>query len=305
MTVRVAGVLGAALTGLAVLVGCAAPTPIDLGTVAAVPVSASPAPPLISTYPLVTGEPQPTVAPVTAPAPVVAPPPAPVPVVQPPAPPTPEPIYYPPPVTTPEPVLPPVTIPEAPPIGRYADDLTGAVVDAQLVVDGYWATHWSEFFTGTYGPPTVVGLYDGSAADVPTCAGERLPRYNAAYCVPGDYLAWDVTLMGLRTQIGNSWPYLVVAHEWGHAIQARLAPTLNSLALELQADCLAGATLYGAAADGTLALGPEAATEIATALAAAADEVPWTDVRDHGNAAERTGAFDAGRTGGVRACLPV
>ena len=197
-----------------------------------------------------------------------------------------------------------MTLPDAPPVGQVAVALDAAVVDARGVLDDYWSRHWPELFTGAYTSPTFLGLYDGHAADVPTCGERVLPADNAVYCVPRDYLAFDRTLMGLRSQIGDSWPYLVVAHEWGHAVQARLARELNSSQVELQADCFAGAALYGAAADGTLVLGPDAATEIATALTAAADETPWTDSRDHGNARERVGAFDAGRVSGPPACLP-
>lgn len=53
---------------------------------------------------------------------------------------------------------------------------------------------------------------------------------------------------------GDTWPYLVIAHEWGHAIQDRLGDSLTEKASELQADCLAGAALFGAAADGELIL---------------------------------------------------
>lgn len=282
--------LGAALIAGALLAACAAPTPQDVATLPPAGITATPD----AVQP-------PTPTPVTttqAPVSVRRLPDAPAP------PPEPPPVTFPPPVSVPESVLPPVTVPTAPPAGTFAADLEAAVADARQVVDGYWTRHWADVFTGSYASPTVVGLYDGTGTAVPTCGGKPLPAYNAVYCVPQDYLAWDATLMGLRTQIGDTWPYLVIAHEWGHAIQARLATTLHTQALELQADCLAGATLYGAAADGVLVLDEDAASEIATALAAASDETPWTDSTDHGTATERTGAFDAGRTGGVRACLP-
>lgn len=289
--------LGVALITGALLSACGAPTPADLGpapTAAPVGITVTAGP----VRPLVPSPTPVTIAPTIPSQVAVRPlPDAPVP------PPVPPPVTFPPPVSLPEPVLPPVTVPTAPPAGTFAADVEAAADDARQVVDGFWVRHWGEVFTGTYKGPTVVGLYDGTGPNVPLCAGKPLPAYNAAYCVPQDYLAWDVTLMGLRTQIGNSWPYLVVAHEWGHAIQARLATPLTTQSLELQADCLAGATLYGAATDGTLVLDDNAASEIATALAAASDETPWTSSADHGNATEQTGAFDAGRTGGVRACL--
>lgn len=41
-------------------------------------------------------------------------------------------------------------------------------------VDSFWAKHWSEYFTETYSSPNVVGLYDGTATDAPTCDGQKL-----------------------------------------------------------------------------------------------------------------------------------
>jgi predicted metalloprotease len=110
--------------------------------------------------------------------------------------------------------------------------------------------------------------------------------------------------MVLGAQFGDAWVYLVIAHEWGHAIQYRLNASLQSKAAELQADCFAGAALYGAAADGTLLFEEGDEKEITLGLTAIADETPWTDQGDHGNAFERVQSFAAGRSGGVPACLP-
>ena len=35
-------------------------------------------------------------------------------------------------------------------------------IGAKRSSTSYWATHWSDYFTGTYQPPTVHGLYDGT-----------------------------------------------------------------------------------------------------------------------------------------------
>lgn len=183
-------------------------------------------------------------------------------------------------------------------------EVAAEIKDAESVVNQYWTTHWSEFFTGTYTPPQVVGLYDGRSPNAPLCGPEKAPPLNAVYCQPDDFVAWDVQLMTRGYEIGDSWVYLVVAHEWGHAIQARLDQSLTSQASELQADCLAGAVLYGSVADRTLVFEEGDVKEIATALTIVSDETPWTNVTDHGDPFERIGAFDLGRRGGVPACLP-
>ena len=184
---------------------------------------------------------------------------------------------------------------------ELVDDTNVAV----RVVNNYWAQHWSEFFTGTYQPPTVWGMYDSSTGGGPTCGGNPPVPGNAFYCATGeDFLAWDAQLMARGVQFGDAWVYLVIAHEWGHAIQFRLDRSLASKAAELQADCLAGAVLYGAARDGTLVFEQGDEKEITRGLTEMADETPWTSEGDHGDAFERVQSFGQGRSGGVIACLP-
>lgn len=72
-------------------------------------------------------------------------------------------------------------------------------------------------------------------------------------------------------------------------------------AAELQADCFAGATLFGAA-DLGLTFERGDTEELATALAAAADDHPWTTETDQGDAQQRTASFQDGAQGGPTAC---
>ena len=183
------------------------------------------------------------------------------------------------------------------------EDMKGA----QDIVDGYWAKHWSDFYTGTYEPPTVLGLYDGTVAnETPTCGGTPLEAYNASYCAPEDFVAWDVNLMVRGADvIGDTWVYLVIAHEWGHAIQERLDPSLVAQGDELQADCLGAAALFGAAADGTLTIEDGDEKEMVNSLSALADEMAWTSSADHGDPFQRVQWFTLGRNGGVNACHDV
>lgn len=189
--------------------------------------------------------------------------------------------------------------------GLTLTELRGDLDAAVTVTDTFWSTHWSDYFTGAYVAPTVTGLYDGLAAGtVPTCGGEPLEAYNAFYCSADDSLAWDVNLIvDGSAQIGDSFPYLVIAHEWGHAVQARLDPSLVAAGYELQADCLGAAALFGAAADGTLQFDEGDTRELVTSLSALGDEMAWATEADHGDSFQRVGWFDLGRTGGVPACI--
>jgi uncharacterized protein len=174
--------------------------------------------------------------------------------------------------------------------------------DAIGVIDRYWQRHFPELTGRRYESPQVAGPYTGRSG--PRCGGQASVPGNAFYCPSGDFLAWDEDLMRAGyDRIGDAWVYLIIAHEWGHAIQARLRRGQVSVAAELQADCLAGASLLGAVADGELRLEQGDEEEIARTLAVVADDFPWTDQSSHGNAAQRTAAFEAGANNGLRACI--
>ena len=167
--------------------------------------------------------------------------------------------------------------------------------------DTFWRKRFPDLFGREYQPPGVEGGYLGE--DGPRCGGQPSVPFNAVYCPAGDFVAWDENLMAAGfQQIGDAWVYLIIAHEWGHAIQARLDRSQVSVAAELQADCLAGATLQGAAQDGIVRIEPGDAEEIAKTLSAVADDYPWTDQSDHGNAQQRISFFNQGVNGGVPAC---
>ncbi len=180
---------------------------------------------------------------------------------------------------------------------EFDADVSGAVA----ATDGFWRRTFADEFGRSYRPPRVAGGYLGE--DGPSCAGEPSVPFNAIYCPAEDFIAWDENLMAAGyEQIGDAWVYLIIAHEWGHAIQARLERDRVSVAAELQADCLAGATIFGAARLGLVDLEPGDTEELARTLTAVADDFPWTTERDHGNARQRTSAFDTGAQDGVSAC---
>ncbi|GAB1817566.1 neutral zinc metallopeptidase [Herbidospora sp. RD11066] len=187
---------------------------------------------------------------------------------------------------------------------RVADDINVDIATATKATNAYWARNWTQFFRGTYQPPNVFGSFQRGKRNPPACGGSRTGFGNAFYCVPGDFIAWDFDLMASGYRSGDAWVYLVIAHEWGHAVQARIQRSLVHRAAELQADCFAGATLFGAAAQKTLLFEDGDVAELRNALARMGDRTPWTDVGDHGSAEQRIAFFNRGAEGGVRACLP-
>jgi uncharacterized protein len=193
------------------------------------------------------------------------------------------------------------TVVDAQPASDDSNTRAGDEQTAVRIVDEFWRG-WFADQGLKYVAPKVRGGYAGRNG--PSCAGEPSVPGNAYYCRSGNFLAWDENLMRAGyTQIGDAWVYLVIAHEWGHAIQAQLPNRLVSQAVELQADCLAGAALQGAADEGLVRIEPGDDREIAQTLRAVADDYPWTDESSHGDAEQRISAFRSGVSGGVDSCL--
>jgi uncharacterized protein len=186
--------------------------------------------------------------------------------------------------------------------GAEGDDLPGDEQDAVEAIDAFWQRTFPDTFGRSYRSPQVRGGYQGENG--PTCGGQPSVAFNAFYCPSQDFLAWDDQLMSTGYErIGDAWVYLIIAHEWGHAIQARLQRDQVSPAAELQADCLAGATLFGAADLGLLTIERGDTQELSETLQAVADDYPWTEESDHGDARQRTAAFSRGAQDGVESCV--
>lgn len=123
------------------------------------------------------------------------------------------------------------------------------VIDAAIAdLEVYWAEEMPAIWGREYQTLEFIGPYYISQGDRPECGGplgEDSYVGNAFYCGFDDTIQWDVeTLMTpLYEDYGDFTVALVLAHEWGHAIQNRYgfddfaSPTIVS---ELQADCFAG-----------------------------------------------------------------
>ena len=198
------------------------------------------------------------------------------------------------------------TVPAAPDTGvdptpTRTETRTGDERTAVQISDAFWRSWFAEQGR-RYRAPEVAGGYTGRGG--PTCGGEPSVPGNAFYCPSENFLAWDENLMRAGyTQIGDAWVYLVISHEWGHAVQAQVPRRLVAQAVELQADCLSGAALQGAAQQGLVRIEPGDDEEITRALEAVADDYPWTDQSSHGDAQQRSSAFRTGASGGVEGCL--
>jgi uncharacterized protein len=183
--------------------------------------------------------------------------------------------------------------------------------DAAAVVNQYWANHFADYFGGSYTPPQLLlgtsigipGIYDSDVDQVP-CGQDILGDDNAYYCGLGDFIAAEDDFLHYQDAVGDSFVWFVVAHEWGHAIQARLEPHDQAVQDELQADCLAGAALTGATADELMRWDNGDEQELFNALDTLADKTPWTNPDSHGDTSERVYWYNHGVVNGPNGCLP-
>jgi predicted metalloprotease len=133
-------------------------------------------------------------------------------------------------------------------------------------------------------------LYEGEL-DPPDCDGQPLPPRNAAYCSGEGFVAFDVDwfLENMKSQAGDSSVYVILFHEWGHAVQDQIGGPSLGIAYELQADCYAGAALSAVVRSGQLQLEAGDAGEVISILFQLGDPAgtPWLDPDAHGSAEQR------------------
>ena len=189
-----------------------------------------------------------------------------------------------------------------------------SILITQIDVEAYWERRLPEVFGIDFEPVrTFEGYFPSKEVSLPSCGGfvddPETYRNNAFYCYADDSISWDEEelLPDLFETFGDFAISLVLAHEYGHAIQNRTdqnGPTIN---IELQADCLAGAWA------GTLARGESPNLVIADddleeaiggfLVVRDALGTPADDPYAHGSAFDRATAFFDGFTGDAEACV--
>lgn len=188
-----------------------------------------------------------------------------------------------------------------------------AAVADQAVVDV--TAFWEQTYPDVYGTEfeQVAGFYPyGPGTAQPPC-GSPPPQYemiadNAFYCPGDDIIAWDehALMPWLDEQFGSFTVAIVIAHEFGHAVQDRVGTFDRTVDLELQADCFAGAWT-GRVADGDAqGFDPEDVNlDMTVAGMLAIRDVPGTSADDefaHGSGFDRVAAFQDGYDNGAAKC---
>ncbi len=182
------------------------------------------------------------------------------------------------------------------------------------------AAFWEEQFPAIYGAdfaPLAGGIYAAYPERTEAIPGCGTPETtylevqgNAFYCLDGDFMAYDDAelLPQLVDQLGQSAVAVVLAHEFGHAVQFRAdefgQPTILK---EQQADCFAGAwTAHVARGESeVIKFGDDDIRGGLVAMIQVRDPVELggqIDANSHGTGFDRVGAFQDGFLGGAERC---
>ena len=179
-----------------------------------------------------------------------------------------------------------------------------AIADLQK----YWAEEYPKLYGSDYKP--VSGGFFAvvpSSMKLPPCVSDADEiRGNAFYCPSKDVVAWDSEnlLPDLQSRFGDFVIPIVLAHEWGHAIQDRSNFTARTVTKELQADCFAGGWAKHAKDAGVYKVN---AADMDNALAGILElrDSPGSSKIDpsaHGSGFDRVSAFQDGFDNGPTAC---
>jgi predicted metalloprotease len=229
------------------------------------------------------------------------------------------------PATTAPDTSPPASIPtddlvnegDAKPERDYDDFLLAALGDIEL----WWSEQYPRIYSGPLLPLRggIYAAYPERTDPIPGCGGspettyEEIKEFAAFYCPDGDFMVYDDgddgVLFSLVDEFGPTILGVVMAHEFGHAIQAR-AGVLNrdvaTIVTEQQADCFAGAWVAHAVngESENVQLTDDDVRIGLLAMITVRDPIGVNQFSEggHGSAFDRVGAFQVGFTDGVDRC---
>lgn len=194
----------------------------------------------------------------------------------------------------------------------YDGYLTAAFSDIEAFWKAQFPTVYGKDFTPLSGG--IFAAYPDRTEPIPGC-GTPQTLYadvegNAFYCSKGDFMAYDDAelLPQLVSDLGQSAVAVVLAHEFGHAVQQRAGEFAQPTILkEQQADCFAGAWSAHVArgesdvikfSDSDVRGGLIAMIQVRDPVQLGGQ----IDANSHGTGFDRVGAYEDGFLGGTARC---
>src|SRR3954471_20397118 len=119
-------------------------------------------------------------------------------------------------------------------------------------VQDFWERTMPEVYGQAYQTVPSSRVIAGTPSSTfPTCRNQRLSYSDvegnafAAPCPEGITVVWDdeKLIPQLSRRFGSVAPAIVLAHEWGHVAQFEVGTDVQTVIMEQQADCFAGAWL--------------------------------------------------------------
>jgi predicted metalloprotease len=193
-------------------------------------------------------------------------------------------------------------------VGDASDPVNKLAVEAIADLQQYWGAQFGDLYGGEYEPVKggFFAVRPSTDQELPCDATTDIISMNAFYCPSQDLVAWDAEglLPMMKEKYGDFADPVALAHEWGHANQARSNFMARTVTRELQADCFAGAWAKHAQDDKVFDVSSEA---LDGALAGILDvrDTPGKDKLDsdaHGSGFDRVGAFQDGYDNGLGRC---
>jgi predicted metalloprotease len=130
---------------------------------------------------------------------------------------------------------------------------------------------------------------------------------NAFYCPASNSIYYDYNFISkMYSGVGDYAAVSIIAHEWGHLVQAQLGISSGSnfsIQMELQADCFAGAYTKYAELKRELEEGDMEEAGVGLFNAGDPKGMAWFASNAHGKPMQRISAFLDGYKGGTAACF--
>lgn len=183
---------------------------------------------------------------------------------------------------------------------KYAKD---KVVMGMRVIDDYWK---QAFRNGNlrYSSPEVYYYYQPIQTGCGTISME-----NGFYCSADNSIYLDIyfftrMMKAVGDEFGTDGDMAIItvlAHEWGHAVQAQTNNFWKvNMLNELGADCFAGAFVGYSQSLGYIENGD--AEEALMTLYIGGDNLPWYAPQSHGSSQNRIDSFQRGFSEGIAPC---
>ncbi len=190
------------------------------------------------------------------------------------------------------------------------------VLNALEDIQTYWQAEYPKEFGGEFKPVDKFLSWSSKAKRaqaVEFCEESTYRLVNAAYCKTDGSIGWDraVLLPAVQETFGKMSVVMVLAHEYGHAIQLMadlVGRKTATIVKEQQADCFAGAFIRNVAEGNSKHFTintSDGLNQVLAATVAIRDDNPDDPESVHGSAFERVTAVQVGFTDGPKGCKAI